>query len=163
MEFSIREAAESEAETIVRILGKSFTPVAERFGLTPDNCPSHPSFAKPNWIEWEFEHDGRYFLGCRPDGSAIACVSIMGQEDGSAELRRVATIPECQKQGIGERMVAHAEGKCLEMGFRRAEIGIIAKQEELHQWYRDLGYRDARRQSFPQLPFLVQFMAKDLA
>ena len=160
MEFYIRHAASDKAAIIARLLNEAFGPVAEKLGLTPENCPTHPSFAKQNWIEWEFEHGAQYFLGCKAEGCVVACASIMGKDETTAELRRVATTPECQNRGIGKKMVGYAEAECIKMGFRQIEIGTVARQKALHRWYISLGYRDTVRRSFPQLPFKVQFMVK---
>jgi len=55
MRLDIRMGAREDSRLIAEVLREAFRPVATRFGLTPGNCPTQPSFAEPDWTEWEFE------------------------------------------------------------------------------------------------------------
>jgi hypothetical protein len=41
--FRIREADPDDKVLLTRLIRDSYRDVAERFNLTPENCPKHPS------------------------------------------------------------------------------------------------------------------------
>ncbi len=47
----IREAGSADAEVLANIIRSAFRDVAERFSLTPENCPKHPSNYTTAWVD----------------------------------------------------------------------------------------------------------------
>jgi hypothetical protein len=62
MTFAIRNAAESDVTCLAGIIREASRDVAERFGLTPENCPKHPSNCTAEWIEAGFEKGIVYYI-----------------------------------------------------------------------------------------------------
>ena len=75
MVFAIRNATESEASCLAAILREASRDVAERFGLTPENCPKHPSNCTSKWIEAGFEKGIAYYI-LRVDSVPCGCVAL---------------------------------------------------------------------------------------
>jgi len=50
----IREADSHEISLLSHLIRKAYRGIAERFNLTPENCPKHPSNCSDEWIENDF-------------------------------------------------------------------------------------------------------------
>ncbi len=50
MPYRIREGMSSDIDVLVEIIQTSFQDVAERFGLTVQNSPTHPSNCRAEWL-----------------------------------------------------------------------------------------------------------------
>jgi len=50
----IRKANPFDVSLLSGLIRDSFYDVAERFGITPENCPKHPSNCTDKWIERDF-------------------------------------------------------------------------------------------------------------
>ncbi len=63
---------------------------------------------------------------------------------------------------MGECLLKHATRVAKSLGAARLEIGIIADDTELRDWYRKRGFDVTGARRFPHLPFEVTFMVKTL-
>jgi len=72
---SIVTATLKDAEQLFRLIRDSFANVAERFELTPQNCPKHPSNYTRKWVERDLARGVRYFI-LFADGTAVGCVGV---------------------------------------------------------------------------------------
>ena len=50
MEYRIRVGTSVDIDVLAESIHDSFLDVAERFGLTPQNSPTHPSNCRSEWI-----------------------------------------------------------------------------------------------------------------
>ena len=136
--------------------------MAIRFGLTETNCPRHPSNCKPDWIEEALAKGVRYFI-LDSEGLSCGCVALEQAGPEVCYLERLAVLPAQQRQGFGRALVDHVldEGQGIRM-LHQVDIGIIAAQAELKEWYKKIGFIEQRKARFPHLPFEVLFMSKTL-
>ena len=74
--------------------------------------------------------------------------TILGKQGGEAKAESALVNQICQK--------------AKELHIRRVEIGIIAENVELCDWYKKRGFIMNKRVQFDQLPFAVLFMYKIL-
>jgi ribosomal protein S18 acetylase RimI-like enzyme len=72
---SIVTATLKDAEQLSRLIRDSFADVADRFELTPQNCPKHPSNYTRKWVERDLARGVRYFI-LLADGTAVGCVGV---------------------------------------------------------------------------------------
>ena len=161
MTHTIGSASLPDVPVVVDLIRKAFADVAARFGLTPENCPRHPSNCAPEWIETAIQKGVQFFL-LEMDGGPAGCVAIEKGPPGVCYLERLAVLPAYRRRGLGKALVDRALSRAAALGAQRVEIGIIAAQEELKEWYRRLGFVETRTAEFPHLPFEVCFMARDL-
>lgn len=157
----IRNATESDIPRLAAIIRNSHRDVAERFGLTPENCPTHPSNCAPEWIEAAFAKGVTYYTleaGCVPCG----CVALERAGDGVCYLERLAVLPEFRDKGFGKALVNHIFDEAKRLGASHVGIGIIAGHVELQAWYERLGFLKKNTARFKHLPFDVTFMGKSL-
>jgi N-acetylglutamate synthase-like GNAT family acetyltransferase len=157
----ITEASEADAELLASLIRDSFADVAKRFGLTPENCPTHPSNCAPEWIQAAFAKGVEYYL-LRTSDRPAGCVALERVSDDVCYLERLAVLPSFRRNGLGETLVSHVVARAEELGLRAIEIGTIAAQTELRQWYERQGFEVTRVASFERLPFDVAFMRKTL-
>ena len=154
----IREASEGDVSLLSGLIRDSFRDVAERFELTPQNCPTHPSFCSEDWVAEAMRKGVRFFL-LEEGGSARGCAALERAGPETCYLERLAVLPQWRRRGYGERLVRHAMEEASSAGVGRVEIGIIADQEELRDWYAKLGFAERGRKRFEHLPFEVTFMS----
>ncbi len=160
MSVELREAAGKDIPTLTSLIRKSFRDVAERFGLTPQNSPTHPSNCADEWIKTALSKSVKYFI-LESSGIPCGCVAL---EQASVEvcyLERLAVLPECRKNGFGSLLVRHAISEAKKLHVQRVEIGIIAAHIELKDWYERLGFQVRNTAEFDHLPFAVAFMFRD--
>jgi len=162
MQTAIRQAACDDVVAIANLIRAAFADVAERFRLTPENCPKHPSNCEPKWIV-EAMDKGVAFYVLEDDDALLGCVALeQPEKQGVCYLERLAVLPQYRHQGLGKRLVAHVESEAHKRGLQRVEIGIIAEQDDLRNWYEQVGFKVTGEKGFAHLPFRVAFMAKEL-
>jgi len=84
-ESTIREITDpAEFAASAKVIRNSFKTVAEEFGLTRDNTPTHPAFLTVRWLREKKSDDVKYFgLFLVPQGhhkfdKRLACQSSGG-------------------------------------------------------------------------------------
>ena len=71
----IKIADYRDVSRLTALIRDSYRDVAERFGLTAENCPKHPSNCTEGWIKKDFERGVVYFIlerGGTPGTLAVA-------------------------------------------------------------------------------------------
>jgi len=157
----IGEANKADIGVLVSLLRNSFRDVAEKFNLTVENCPKSPAFYTKEQLEEDFEKGMRYFI-LEQDGQACGCVALEKAGPNFCYLGRLAVLPEYRRNGYGRALINHIFEQARKIGVRRVEIGMIAKDRKLKNWYKKLGFINKGTKRFDHLPFLVAFMAKEL-
>ena len=153
----IREASPADYDLLATIIRGAFRDVAQRFSLTKDNCPKHPSNCTSDWIESDILRGVRYFI-LYVDRKPAGCVGIESPRADICYLERLSVLPEMRGRHLGVRLVEHVLECAASKGAGKVGIGIIAEQTELKEWYKRLGFVEARIKSFPHLPFKVCLM-----
>ena len=89
--------------------------------------------------------DGLLFVA-EADGKIVG--SVMAGYDGHRGwLYSLAVLPDYRNQGIGSRLVRHAEKHLSEMGCPKIYLQIMNGNEEVESFYRKLGYETEQRVS----------------
>jgi len=154
----IRTADAADIPLLSNLIRESFRDVAERFGLTAENCPKHPSNCTDEWVEHDLKRGVVYFI-LEKDHAGAGCVAMERASADECYLERLAVLPQFRKNGFGRVMVDHVLAEAKRMGAKQVGIGIIAKQAELAAWYKNIGFVEREVKSFSHLPFMVAFMA----
>lgn len=157
----IREANSVDISLLSRLVRQSYRDVADRFKLTPANCPKHPSNCTDEWIENDFARGVNYFI-LEKKGIPAECVAIERANVDLCYLERLAVLPHERKKGLGSQLVEHIFRTAQGFGSKKISIGIIATQKELKHWYRKFGFIEGETKEFNHLPFRVTFMTIDL-
>ncbi len=159
--FKIRTCNQEDIEILTEIIRKSFRDVAQRFGLTRQNAPSHPSNCPLNWIRYDMERGATYFV-LESENSIAGCVACEKANKDICYLERLAVLPEKRNQGFGKALVERVLSNARELGAGAVSIGIIADHAELKNWYQKIGFVEGETRTFINLPFLVTFMSYNL-
>ncbi len=161
MAFYIRSAVDEDTPALAGLIARSYRDVALRFHLTPENCPKHPSNCTQEWIIRDMARGVIYFIlesAAGPQG----CVALEIPQPGEGYLERLAVHPQCRHRGYGALLVRHIFSEARSRGVKRLGIGIISAQNELKQWYQNLGFIAGQTRCFQHLPFEVLFMHRSL-
>jgi len=146
---------------VVDLLRRSFATVAERFGLTMENCPKNVAFYTEERFAEDLERGMQYYL-LEDDGQICGCIALERAKPEMAYLGRLAVLPEQRHKGLGRALVHHIFSEARRIGVRRVEIGIIEEDTRLKDWYRRLGFVPTGTKTFDHLPFVVGFLAIEL-
>lgn len=158
--MKIREATKHDIDLITELIRVSFREVAAKFGLTKDNCPTHPSNCTDDWVLSDLLAGKRYFVF--EENRPIGCVALEKANEDLYYLERLAVIPLERRKGYGKIMVDHVFEKVRELSGHRISIGIIDDHQELKEWYRGIGFKATETKRFAKLPFAVTFMEYEL-
>jgi len=155
----IRQGTRDDVPLLAAVIRAAFRDVADRFALTAETCPTHPSNCATAWIGKALDKGARYYIG-EEGGKACGCVALERANPEVCYLERLAVLPEFRRKGFGKALVDHVLAEARALGARRVEIGIIAEQRELGAWYERLGFRPMKTARFDHLPFPVLFMSR---
>jgi len=153
----IRVCAQKDIEVLAETIRKSFQDVALRFDLTPENAPRHPANCTPDWISKDMERGVTYYVA-ENENLVLGCVALERANSDVCYLERLAVLPNQRRQGLGKALVTHVLSEAKSLGTKHVNIGIIAQQSELKNWYKGIGFVEGESKEFPHLPFRVTFM-----
>ena len=157
----IREADSDDVPLLAGLIRDSFRDVAERFSLTPENCPKHPSNCEAEWIESDLARGVTYYI-LEHNGTPAGCVALEIAGPDLCYLERLAVLEEKRRQGFGRALVDHVFAEAKALRTKQIGIGIIAADTELKSWYQKIGFTEEETKEFEHLPFLVTFMTYQL-
>jgi N-acetylglutamate synthase-like GNAT family acetyltransferase len=158
MPYTIREATTPDIPGLVEIIRTSFHDVADRFSLTEENCPKHPSNCRATWIAGALDNGIRYFI-LDSNGLSCGCVALEQASPDVCYLERLAVLPLQRRQGFGKALAECVLSEAKELGANRVDIGIMAHHTELRDWYGKIGFVEQKTADFAHLPFSVLFMS----
>lgn len=147
----------ADIEDVAAVIRQSFADVARRFQLTLENCPKHPSHYTAEWVKADMDRGVKYFLMVS-NSAIIGCVGLERVDRSTCYMERLAVVPGMRRQGLGTALFNHFLNRAAALGCEKISIGIIAKQDELRQWYEKMGFVETGRNTFAHLPFEVAFL-----
>lgn len=161
MSPSIRTCTKEDAYVLARTIQRSFQDVAERFGLTKENAPRHPSNCTADWVQRDMDRGVAYFA-LNNEKDVVGCVALEVANPDVCYLERLAVLPEWRNQGFGKALVKRVLSEARLLRVHYVNIGIIAQHTELKDWYERIGFVARETKAFPHLPFSVTFMSLTL-
>jgi N-acetylglutamate synthase-like GNAT family acetyltransferase len=157
----IRAAGSTDVPVLSGLIRVSFRDVAERFALTLENCPKHPSNCTDEWIENDFARGVAYYI-LESDSTPVGCVALEKVNPELCYLERLGVVPQSRRKGFGKALVDHVLYEARALGAKQIGIGIISDDTELKLWYQRIGFVEKETKEFDHLPFLVTFMSYEL-
>jgi GNAT superfamily N-acetyltransferase len=154
----MRKAGPQDVTLLCSLIRDSHRDVAERFGLTQENCPRHPSNCTQEWIEKDLLKGVDYYI-LEHDDTPAGCVAIEQASPEVCYLERLSVLPEQRRNGLGRALVTNVLLKAKTIGVGEVGIGIIAQYSELKAWYTKIGFVEGETREFAHLPFSVTFMS----
>jgi len=147
--------------TSIQVIRDSFKTVAAEFGLTEQNCPTHPSFITPDRLN-DLKSKGGLFFGLFTSGQQIGFVAIEKADMELYYIEKLAVLPGYRHLGHGKTLVRFAQNYIRNNGGRKISITVIDEHTVLKKWYQELGFSEIDTKTFPHLPFTVCFMEMEL-
>ncbi len=160
-EIKIRAGVQTDIELLSEMIRSSFRDVADRFGLTQENCAKHPSNCTVDWIQRDMDRGVTYFI-LEDQGIPAGCVALERVSSSLFYLERLAIVPNLRRNGFGRALIEGVLAEAKRLGACRMNIGIIAEQIELKSWYQQIGFNETETKEFIHLPFRVTFMSYDI-
>ncbi len=157
----IIRAGLSDVPALAGLIRDAYRDVAQRFDLTPENCPKHPSNCTPKWIRKDFARGVSYFI-LEHNQRPVGCAALEKPTTALGYLERLAVLPDHRCRGFGRMLVDSVFDRAKDAGLKQISIGIIAEQTDLLWWYRKIGFVEGDTKEFEHLPFLVTFMMYQL-
>jgi ribosomal protein S18 acetylase RimI-like enzyme len=161
IEVNIRAADPQDIDLLADLIRRSFKDVAERFGLTPENCPKHPSNYTSDWVKRDLDRGVAYWIA-EINGEPFGSVGMEKPNADMFYLERLAVLPNHRNRGHGKILVDHVLEQAGQDGAKRVGIAIIANQGELKAWYQKIGFIEGETKTFEHLPFRVTFLTLEI-
>lgn len=161
MSSKIRICTEEDARVLAETIRRSFRDIAERFGLTKENAPRHPSNCTAGWIRKDMKRGVSYFA-IEDRNRVVGCVALQRANPEVCYLERLAVLPIHRRHGFGKTLVERVLSEAKLLGAHCVSIGIIAEHTELKDWYKGLGFIAGESKKFPDLPFGVTIMSYEI-
>lgn len=143
----------------------AFGSVIAEFGITATNTPDNPAFWSLQDLTAVMAKGFGLFGVVTPAGRVLGCAFAGPSRNrpGVWELRHLAVQPSAGGAGHGAALVGEAARRARAAGAEVLRIGIVAENQRLAAWYRDLGFRTTEAwQQYPGLPFHVDHLEHDL-
>ena len=160
----IRPLCVSEEYTeAARIIRMAFRDAADRFSVTENKYPSHPSFADSAQLRGILENGGVFF-GAFRNGAMFGCAGIepFKHENDIWSLEKLAVLPDNRFSGLGSLLLDHARKAVGKYGGNRITAGIIDADTDLKNWYKRRGFTAAEIREVPGMPLNVRIMEKKI-
>ena len=159
--LTIREIIDlAEFAGSARVIRNSFKTVAEEFGLSRKNTPTHPAFLTVRWLKAKKSDDVRFF-GLFQGNRQIGFIVIEKENAGIYWIEKLAVLPAYRHGGSGAKLVGFAIDYIREHGGKKVALGMMNKHTVLKDWYKKLGFKEVATRKYPQLPFIVCYMERD--
>lgn len=131
MDIKIRPAIAADLEEIIRIQKKAFIVQADRY----DAYDIPPMVEKPEDIK--LDSSNLVVLVAEADGVIAGSVRV-GYDGDEAEIKRLSVSDEFQSMGIGRKLMAVAEEKCI--GLKRIWLFTGGQSYRNIEIYKKLGF-----------------------
>ena len=159
--IKIKEANIQEAKLLSNIIRASNMDVAQKFNLTVENCPKHPSNCSVDWIEKDFDRGVKYYI-FEHSGIAKGCIALERANADVCYIERLSVLREYRSNGYGKKLVIHAIDAAKDLGVKEISIGTIAEFTQLNEWYENIGFIKGEIKQFDHLPFRVLLMRYEI-
>lgn len=157
MKISIIKVTKDNLPECLEVIHRSFSTVADEFGLTKENCPKHTSFIPISYLETQMKW-GWLMFGLYTDERIIGYMSLSKEADKAYELHNLAILPEFRHNGFGKQLLDHAKETVRSLGGSKIKIGIIEESTVLKNWYITNGFEHVGTKKFDHLPFTSGYL-----
>lgn len=159
----IKEIEMLDIPECVKLICRSFSTVAEEFGITIENAPRFTAFATTEErLGWQLKEEHRPMYAFYYNGTMVGYYSLFLQDNQECELNNLCVLPEYRHRGIGEALLNHAFSVAKKLGCGKMNIGIVEENKPLRKWYELFGFVHKGEHKFDFFPFTCGYMEKSL-
>lgn len=156
--MEIKEAGLNDVEIITFIIKNANREISIKLQLSSESAPGHPSNCKKEWIEENMSRSEIYFISYqneKPVGTIAYKI-----KSGCLTIKHLAVLPEQQYKGIGKLLIEHAIIYGRDRGLTAINLGMVADNKPLKEWYGRLGFVIKKTKTFKNLPIKIAFMKR---
>ena len=159
----IRRIEKEELPMCLDFIHLCFSTVAEKFGLTKENCPGHNAFMPmeklENFWNWGFMMFGLFEQNQKGDKELVGYFSISKdpEKEETYVLHNLCVKPQMRKQGYGKQLLDFAKEKVRELGGKILFLDFVNEYAELKEWYLKNGFEFKGTVKYEHMPFTVGF------
>jgi len=157
MAIAIRRAGYLEANVVAETVRMSFRDVAEKFEITRDAAPTHPSQCEAEWIQSDMDAGWEYLLA-EEEGAVIGCIAYKKSDSRTLEARRLAVLPEHRGGSFAKQLNDAVLAYAGKNGIAKIRISIVSQHSALKRWYLRMGFTECETRQFEHLPFRVTYL-----
>lgn len=158
----IEEALPDDYETIRDVIHRSFSTVADEFGLTPENCAKYTGFLPLEALNAQRERGWKLYQ-CRAGQKTVGCMALSDEGNGCFELHELAVLPEYRHFGYGTQLLGTAGKITRTSGGKLLKISIMEENSRLKNWYLGKGFVHMGTRKFSHLPFTSGYLVWNLS
>jgi len=135
LQYTIRTVEPEDLAGVSACLAAAFEPYRARYtdGAYDDTVPALNELGRR-------AENLRIFVAVDRRGRIVATVGA-GQTGSEGHLRGMAVLPECQGEGLGDRMLVTAESELKSAGCTRVTLDTTAPLARAIRFYQRNGYR----------------------
>ncbi|MBN1868349.1 GNAT family N-acetyltransferase [Candidatus Sumerlaeota bacterium] len=159
LDFVIREAVPKDAAALAVVVRTAYRALGERFGLTPENCPTHPSFCTQKSIEDDMARHVRYFV-LEVDKRVCGCAGVERVSSELFFLTKVGVLPGYRRRGFGTLLIERALEEAQTFNALVVRVALVADQAATIRWYKKTGFIEMKTEREPNAPFAVTYLEK---
>ncbi len=160
----IRAIKEEHIAEVVAVIRASFLTVAKEFGFTEENCPGFTAFATDEHrIRYHLLLEQRPAYGYFADDKLVGYFSLTKPENNECEISNLCVLPDYRHKGIGEELLQYALKRAGELGCVKMNIGYVAENTQLREWYESFGFVHIGAKKFERFPFTCGYMEKPIS
>ncbi len=138
-----RSATAGDATGIAACVRAAYSPYIERIGQAPGPMlDDYDQVVRDHWVH-VIEEDGE-----------ILGALVLIEKDGGLLLDNVAVVPSRHGEGIGRRLLEHAESEACRLGYRDLDLYTHERMTENIAMYERIGYVEVDRRTehgFPRV------------
>ena len=153
----IREVKRHELNECLEVIHKSFRTVADKFGITEENCPKHTTFLPLSALESNMDNGWR-MCGLFAGEKIIGYVALSDEGDGVYELHNISVLPEYRCRGFGSMLIEYAKKAVKASGGSMLRLSYIEENAAVKAWYISNGFVHTGTKKFDHLPFTSGYM-----
>nr|WP_318660433.1 GNAT family N-acetyltransferase [uncultured Treponema sp.] len=164
----IRRINKEELPMCLDFIHLCFSTVAQKFGLTRENCPGHNTFMPMEKLEnfWNMGFMMYGFFEQNQNGenelAGYFSISKVPEKEDTWMLHNLCVRPQLRKQGYGRQLLDCAKEKTREQGGKTLFLDFIDEYTELKEWYFKNGFEFKGTTKYEHLPFTVGFAECDV-
>ena len=157
----IRRIEKNELPICLDFIHLCFSTVAEKFGLTKENCSGHNAFMPieklENFWNWGFMMIGLFEENQNEENELVGYFSISKDPEKKDiwMLHNLCVKPQKRKQGYGKQLLDFAKEKVRDLGGKILFLDFINDYTELKEWYLKNGFKFKGTAKYEHLPFTV--------
>lgn len=96
-----------------------------------------------------FDDERHHFWVAEVDGQVVGMIGIAGEEDHTAEIRRLRVAPEFQDTNVAETLLTVAVEHCRQHGFLKVRLDTRFQRDAAVDLFDSIGFQHTRTKSVP--------------